>query len=321
MPMRPVEPQTEGDKFKRIRALYSNIMDDDPHASPDEIFPVDIRRVRRVDDKDEKPKDLLETGESLVTNRHTLQLPDPYPEMNSDDPWWATPDQKRLRDVPLRHYPPKETRGKGRYLPVDDSLWQEEVDNDEDYRARYFITNLKGGALLVNGMEVKRGCIAGPLPEFAVIECPGGQVAFWWGARGRFWGEAEEGPKGTNYKSKWATLRRMPGWDYVGIPAGDVWDWKFRDRKKREREGEDQTDDEDWQNWKRAKRIKTGKEENKKKRKKLGIFWLLSPNADLRKANFAQKTATTRHHPHRLMHLHLHKVQLPQRPSDQKRRS
>jgi hypothetical protein len=271
MPMQPVDPDSKSDdeKLKHVEGLYGNVIDDLSRLSPDEVFPLDIRRVRRVDGQDKKPTRLLddENGESMVTNRQLLQLPDPYTAMDNDDPWWVDPEEKQYRDVPPRRYPPKETPGKGKYLPIDDTLWREEVDNDEYCRARYFITNLKGGALIVNGMEVRRGCVAGPLPEFAVIECPGGQAAFWWGVRGRFWGELREEPNGFDYSSKWDTLRRMRGWDYFGMSAGEVWDWKFRDRKKRESEGEDQSDDEDWQNWKRAKGVKADRDKCKNKKK------------------------------------------------------
>lgn len=79
---------------------------------------------------------------------------------------------------------------------------------------------------------MKRGQVARPLPEFAVIECPGGQVAFWWGVGGRNY---RSGPEDRNWEAHWHTLRQNPEWKHVAIPAGQVWDEKIRERKKRER--------------------------------------------------------------------------------------
>jgi hypothetical protein len=169
--------------------------------------------------------------------------------MEDYDPWHVTPTQQQLRDIAPRRYPPP-IEVRNALLPIDDELWKEEVANDEEYQARYFVTNLHGGTLLINGMQVKRGQVAGPLPEFAVIEYPGGQVAFWWGVGGRNY---RSGPEDRNWEAHWHTFRQNPEWKHVAIPAGQVWDEKIRERKKRERGGEDWERDEEWKTYKRAR--------------------------------------------------------------------
>jgi len=117
---------------------------------------------------------------------------------------------------------------------------------DELGDSQYFVTNLHGGTLIINGQEIKKGQVAGPLPPFAVIESPGGQVSFWWGVGGRNWNQASQLPRARD----WEILRNVVGWERAGLKAGVIWDSKFQDRIKREEEGDDDDDDELWNSWK-----------------------------------------------------------------------
>ncbi|KFX95580.1 hypothetical protein O988_05735 [Pseudogymnoascus sp. VKM F-3808] len=61
-----------------------------------------------------------------------------------------------------------------------------ERQQDHDRWYRYFVINNDPGKrnILINGVQVKPGAIAGPLPEFAMFEL-GDQAAFWFGVGGR----------------------------------------------------------------------------------------------------------------------------------------
>ncbi|KFY46741.1 hypothetical protein V495_02279 [Pseudogymnoascus sp. VKM F-4514 (FW-929)] len=61
-----------------------------------------------------------------------------------------------------------------------------ERQQDHDRWYRYFVINNDPGRrnILINGVQVKPGAIAGPLPEFAMFEL-GDQAAFWFGVGGR----------------------------------------------------------------------------------------------------------------------------------------
>lgn len=97
--------------------------------------------------------------------------------------------------------------------------------------SRYFVTNLHGGTLTINGVQIEKNCIAGPLPEFTVIETSGNQVSFWFGPSGMEW---KAGSEGVTYSSQWKTLRRLPGWDAVALTGGQVWDLKIREQVRNE---------------------------------------------------------------------------------------
>jgi len=239
-------------------------------------FPLDIRRILRKPE-DEEMKDAWdeETEAERVELGHEFPLLEPR-NMQQNDPWYVTPEQRRKRDVPSRLLPPsmrkikQDTQSlsrppkKGELFPLDAKNWRDEVKKDRNLEAEYFITNLHGGTVLVNGMEIKKGYTAGPLPSFAVIECPGGQIAFWWGVGGRDHGDcyhlatdnwggssALPGWKPT-YTDKWAALRALPGWKYVGMLAGDVWREKIMDRMEREKSGDDLWDDGEWISYQHA---------------------------------------------------------------------
>lgn len=253
MPTKPLEsdPEPEDPSRQRIKALYLNLSRDNKLSNAP-IFPLDIRRVEKKPTTSEKPPwktPLLENGESTVLDR-TQPSNISSRAMKTDDPWWVREEQKLLRDNPSRLWPPGADKD-GKYLATEDTIWQEEYAKDQNLQARYFVTNLHGGTLLVNGQQVRKGAIAGPLPRFAVIESPGGQVAFWWGVGGRDFGSPE---KTQDSSRKWATMRMQKEWEHVALPTGEVWDQKIADRVRRERRGDSEEDDAEWNRWKNTKK-------------------------------------------------------------------
>lgn len=254
MPTLPLDGiETPDERRRRMEALYGDFLRDrSPSHRNENYFPLDIRRVDKLDPETKKRypgTQLLEYGEELVRWPWSNKVGE-FTELAGSDPWWVTDEQEELREAPPRKYPPgKQPCGDGTLLPTDDTIWKEEVENDEQYRCRYFVTNLHGGTLVINGIEIKKGRIAGPLPEFAVIETPGNQVSFWFGPGGRDW---RAGRDGVAYESQWATLRNMKGWEMVGLTAGQVWDIKIRDRLRREHNGAELIDDCQWAEWKKA---------------------------------------------------------------------
>lgn len=257
MPTRPDTPEPEAldEKEARIKLLYGGLDLSEPRRH--DFFPLDIRRCWRINPLTGQPFGEEYTKPTLPLNERETEFDFPwdnglkeYPVMKEDDPWWVTPEQERLRDVPPRKWPQTDgARENDKLLPLDDSQWKKELLNEEDLKARYFVTNLHGGTLVINGAEVKKGCIAGPLPDFAVIETEGGQVSFWWGIAGRDWGK---GPDNTNWASQWRMLRRLPGWEKLGLNSGVVWNKIIKDRIDREQSGNDEEDDDQWDQWKKA---------------------------------------------------------------------
>lgn len=251
MPSKPAEGGAPtDDRTTRMKAIYGDTIRDDRNALENNIFALDIRRINRMDTVNHRrkgPTALLDVDQTL------MQMPwqDPmrdYPVLENTDAWWVTDDQELKRDVPYRSWPPVDNPPDVATFYTDERLFEEEVENDDNYDSRYFVTNLHGGTLIINGVEIKRGCVAGPLPEFAVIECPGNQVAFWHGPAGRFYGE-ETNPVHIN---RWNTLRSMKGFEQVGLTAGQVWNNLIKNRLRRELTGNRLEDDEDWAYWKTA---------------------------------------------------------------------
>lgn len=161
-----------------------------PWSNPG-VFPLDIRRCFKklpedyssiLDASQQIPQDeIIELDNEFNTRKYRL--------MSSDDPWYATEEQRRLRDIPTRIQPlPGQSEMIDSIIALDTGPWDEENVKDYHYLADYFVVNKHGGNLVINGIEIKLGEIAGPLPTFAVIECPGGQIAFWWGVNGRDYG-------------------------------------------------------------------------------------------------------------------------------------
>src|SRR6187402_641575 len=161
MPSKPLEqePESHDGKIHRMQALYGDFMRDQRIQHRHDLFPLDIRRVYRASDESYRPKvgtPLLESGETLV--RSSWHNPErKHDDLTESDPWWITKDQAQHRDVPPRRYPPVHGPMGEDLLPIDPTIWLEEVENDDHYRARYFVTNLHGGTLIINGMEVKKG--------------------------------------------------------------------------------------------------------------------------------------------------------------------
>lgn len=134
------------------------------------------------------------------------------------------------------------------YLPYDDLQYLEHRARDKRGDHGYFVVNTMAGEVVVNGQKIGCGEVAGPLPAFAVIECPGRQVCFWWGENGRNWGNGGS----TEVKdTAWAILRQRKEWQHIARSAGEVWDDRIIDRLKREETGaEGEVDDEEWDRYK-----------------------------------------------------------------------
>ncbi|KAH7411084.1 hypothetical protein BKA64DRAFT_704190 [Cadophora sp. MPI-SDFR-AT-0126] len=257
MPTKPLEQdETEHERVNRIQALYGDFFRDNRDKHRHDFFPLDIRRVKRRSDTNypgrQSTTPLLEDNETLV--RYPWHIPEDRGEdLPSTDPWAVTAEQKQKRSVPVRRHPPAQCckdKNQLDLLPVDDSIWREEVQDDDYGRWKYFVTNLHGGTLLINGKEIKKNQIAGPLPEFVVIECPGKQVAFWWGPGGRNY---LQGQPGYDYERRWESLRRSdPELEKVALTAGQEWDYQIRVRITKEFSGNEWEDDEQWEKWKKA---------------------------------------------------------------------
>lgn len=264
MPSKPIEDDSEPVDERRIRmkTLYGDYFRDERDQPRQDIFPLDIRRVNRQDDRFKRNQtiDIAVDGEEVVFPWKTpLKCDEDLPET---DPWYVTPEQEKLRDVPYRKYPPPDCASEndpdkgGKLLYTDDTNWKLEAENDDLHNSRYFVTNLHGGTLIINGVEVRKGCIAGPLPDFAVIECPGDQIAFWFGSGGRTWGH---GRSHSNLATHWEHLRSMEGFQYIRLNAGQVWNTIIKDRLRRELTGNKLQDDEQWKDWKNYKTPTTPK--------------------------------------------------------------
>lgn len=254
MPTKPLKPipEPEDDRLKTVGQMFGDSYRDFKSISTnDDIFPLDIRRTTRLYPPPQVPKiipPLLDNkGDAILRDRQAQEdsLHFAYRDMWEDDPWYLTEEQRDLVDYPPRRYPPPEQCYKPESIPVDDTIFREEFDSDQLNLTRYFVTNLHGGTLIINGVEIRKGDVAGPLPKFAVIECPGGQIAFWFGSYGR---NHLAGIEESSH-IKWLTLRQQPGWRYTGLSAGQVWDAKIKDRIERKKSGENERDDEQWDEW------------------------------------------------------------------------
>ena len=171
--------------------------------------------------------------------------------MAANDPWYVTPEQEYLRDVPPRHYPlPGHTESE--ILPYDDLNYLEHRMRDRLGEHGYFVTNTMGGEVVINGQKIALGEVAGPLPAFAVIQCPGGQVCFWWGENGKNWGD---GGHSALKSTTWEISRQTQEWKDVGRSAGEVWNDRIIDRMRREElGGEGEEDDEEWNKYRQHER-------------------------------------------------------------------
>jgi hypothetical protein len=259
MPIKPLEhvEDPEDDKLERVKQMYGNsYAPRKPRFANSDIFPLDIRRIMKVSATPTPrsiPPLLEDGGDDLLRDRRPGNGPLPlnHRATSKADPWYVTEEQKDLIDYPPRQYPPPEQIYKPEIIPVDETIFKEELESDQLNYTKYFVTNLHGGTLIINGVEVRKGDVAGPLPKFAVIECPGGQIAFWFGSYGR---HHLAGSEETHY-SKWAGLRQKKGWMFTGLSAGQVWNAKIQDRLERMQTGEREDDDEQWEEWLRSTEV------------------------------------------------------------------
>lgn len=253
MPTNPLERDQESDNEKHtlVKKAYSDPLRDAQYEDGT-VFPLDIRRVEKVilPYRAVKPTPLVGDDEEVLIGRDYPLGVENRP-LRETNPWYVTKRQELLRDHPTRQWPPGVEKNSA-LLPTDDRIWREELGKDQDLLARYFVTNLHGGTLLINGQQVRKGCIAGPLPAFAVIETPGGQVSFWWGIEGRNY----KGEPKRDLERKWPLLRIQKGWENVAESAGEVWDRKIIERARAERTGNRNDDDEEWTRWKITKKAK-----------------------------------------------------------------
>ncbi|ESZ95544.1 hypothetical protein SBOR_4073 [Sclerotinia borealis F-4128] len=223
------------------------------YQNPD-IFPLDIRRCQKISTPSKpgevvsKATDFRDT-DSIIEPTFKMKEKE-YRPMRVDDPWWVEMQQKYYRDMPPRSYPPKfdETQS---YLPKDVKLWNDEIGKDSDLKSRYFVTNLDGRLLIINGIEVRKGEIAGPLPEFAIIQTEGGGVSFWFGVGGRFYLQPA-GARTKDWSRQWSQLRRALKDEYFGLTAGYYWQNAIVGKILEDDEGEGEQDP-TWIKWINAK--------------------------------------------------------------------
>ncbi|KAM0145213.1 hypothetical protein ACHAP3_000336 [Botrytis cinerea] len=231
-----------------------SFQDNDSYQNPD-IFPLDIRRCETISTTafklgEERPNIVDPRGKDNIVEPSFRMKEKEYRPMRIDDPWWVEPEQKYYRDMPPRNYPPTcdETQS---YLPKDVKLWNDEIDRDSDLKSRYFVANLDGRTVSINGIAVCKGEIAGPLPEFAIIQSEGGGISFWHGVGGRFYLQpADAGTK--NWSQQWSSLRQTLKDEYFGVAAGYYWQNAIVAKIMEDDEGEGEQDPM-WIRWKNAK--------------------------------------------------------------------
>ena len=264
VPMLPRNDETKDRHTARMALIHHASFRD---TAQKDIFPLIIRRKslsdlytrsqlqRRPETDSGKGLPLLTAPESpnLTASKEeavNVSYNNPkrqYRVMTITDPWYVTPEQEYLRDVPPRIYP-LPNHSKSDIIPYDDLHYVEHRMRDRIGEYGYFMTNLLSGEIVVNGQKIGLGEVAGPLPAFALIECPGGQVCFWWGENGREYGD---GGQAALRQTSWDILRQKKGWEDVGRSAGEVWDERIIDRMKREESGgEGEEDDLEWEGYK-----------------------------------------------------------------------
>ncbi|KAH6676391.1 hypothetical protein B0J14DRAFT_690625 [Halenospora varia] len=223
MPTTPLEPEPEVDDpgLNRVAAIYGGYKSRPASTANPTIFPLDIRRAIHRDAKPTVPIVDDHYGEKELQTEWDNPAKQ-YRVMTNCDPWKVTDEQERRRDIPPRVWPPSKEEldfKEGEFIPVDDLNWFDNQNMDYTCDARYFVTNLTSDTLIINGQEIRKGRVAGPLPAFAVIETPGGQISFWWGVNGRNWGSNDDHIP----QWHWNQLRRLKGWEFTGLEAGEVW--------------------------------------------------------------------------------------------------
>lgn len=220
------------------------------------IFPLDIRRCPAA--YRYKQLSVNQRGEEIVHLKGSEALRE-YRKMPQDDPWWVTPEQEICRDVPPRRWPiAKGHDREGELLPYDNLDWKDHQERDKNEEYLYFATNLDGRSVLINGVEVEKGAIVGPLPEFAIIETPGGQVSFWHGLKQKSKRQVDitntERLPPNEEQRQWSILRQQKGWEQAGMRPGEVWMGRIKNRLQREEAGaEGEEDDDIWKAWREWK--------------------------------------------------------------------
>lgn len=198
------------------------------------------------------------------------------------DAWWIPKPQRTLRDYPPRFWPPPKQLKDDSTLPIDSTLWDDEVYKDTNHQAEYFVMHVGDGDLLINGMMVPEGAMAGPLPTFALIEGNRGQVFWWHGPNGRYY-KPPGSPKASsaNDPVKWDTLRDIPGWEHTGLSAAEVWDQKMDTRWSKARIGNRLEDDDFWESVTKGRTLSVA-------RRMFSIYCARNINADFVKQNSHQ---------------------------------
>ncbi|TGO83432.1 hypothetical protein BPOR_0649g00050 [Botrytis porri] len=223
------------------------------YQNPD-VFPLDIRRCEAISSPvnpgEERPKTPDPRDQDNIIEPSFKMKEKEYRPMRFDDPWWVAPEQKYYRDMPPRNYFPKcdETQS---FLPKDVKLWNVEIDKDSDLKHRYFVANLDGRLLTINGIAVCKGEIAGPLPEFSIIQSEGGGVSFWHGVGGRFYLQPADAST-KDWSRQWSSLRKTLRDEYFGVAAGYYWQNAIVGKIMEDDEGEGEQDPK-WIRWKNAK--------------------------------------------------------------------
>ncbi|RDW69354.1 hypothetical protein BP6252_08374 [Coleophoma cylindrospora] len=234
-------------------------------------FPLDIRRLEKV------PKD--GTGSSsnpppesaYALEGQDFNFPGSRPialDMRDiddpDDPWYITPEQKSLRAQINRGDPRWMDHEKLQpHQPIAENLlWKHELQKDDERETQYFVANLDGRTLIANGLEIKKGHVAGPLPPFVVFECPGGSIVFWWGTNHREHSGNLVGDE--RWEAAWAVTRRRFGWKYMAMNTGEAWDVKIKEMQAKVANAEEVWPEE-WDAWRENARAARDEKETKKK--------------------------------------------------------
>ncbi|KAL3427242.1 hypothetical protein PVAG01_00751 [Phlyctema vagabunda] len=219
-----------------VQRAYRSAADELEVEGTPVYFPLNIRRIERL--QISKPIDIPHIGldlegtanadrllEKTKSNKLMSLGPSDIPNVSLDDPWYFTPTEQELRRQIDRSVPKHDSFKPQSY---DRSLLEYEIKRDVYKYAEYFITNLDGRTLIVNGLEVRRGQVAGPLPKFAIIECPGGNVVFWWGNGGRNKGKDRGRIDYASVHKAWLTKRHEEGdadldWKTIRRTRRSVW--------------------------------------------------------------------------------------------------
>ncbi|RDW80475.1 hypothetical protein BP5796_05173 [Coleophoma crateriformis] len=237
-------------------------------------FPLDIRRLEKVpkDGKGSSSKSPPKSAYTLEGKEFNFPGPGPIAlDMrditNPNDPWYITPQQKSLRAQINRGDPRWMDHEKLRpNQPIaEDLLWKHELRRDDERETQYFVANLDGRTLIANGLEIKKGHVAGPLPPFVIFECPGSNIVFWWGTDHREHSGNLVGDE--RWEAAWAVTRRRFGWKYMAMNTGEAWDLKIKEMQTKVTNSE-AVWPEEWDAWRESARAARDEKETKKKAEK-----------------------------------------------------